>query len=269
MNCCFERKHYCTHVKKWDQLDTALGPYLLGGLAQNEAIHLYSDRWTLAQFIEKIPATLAEKESFIEASKKGQFHVYPAADVYLVDGYFHIEDRVQAAQNILQETLDKGFSGLRVACEMQWVEKALNENILDLLVTYEAQVESVFKSGQLTALCIYCEESLSPNFCFRNFHAHTQLHVIESSKEKILTNPLMLLNDNPKDHLTNLHIWVSHLKSQGLNWMSRVDSADKEAFKSEIYHDLSRYIDGDDFSEKGLPDLFLEISTMMENSLRF
>ena len=269
MESCLLPRHYCTHVKAWSDFDAALGPYLLGGIELNEETHLYSDRWTLDRLLEEIPSSEDEKKSFIAAAKKGQLQVHSAATTYLRDGHFDVDGMLALVGDTIAQALANGFSGFRAASEMQWVQQATNPNILGLVMNYENLVQKWFLSGQITALCVYCEESLSADFCFRNFHTHENLHVIDKAGQFVLVNPLKVYNATPGHHLMDLNQWISYLRSLGLNWISRLQGPSKDQFVRQIYHDLSRYINNEDFLEKGVPDLFLQTSILMQKDPHF
>ena len=146
--------------------------------------------------------------------------------------------------------------------EMGWIEKALNPNISELITEYELRCNDFFESDFVTCLCIYCDEFLSPDLCFKNLHTHPLAYIIDPLGENVLTNPLM--NADSLNHVDDMQKWVRYLRSLGINWMARVEASAKNQFKRDIYLDLSKYIVGNDFSKKGIPDLFLHVSNMMD-----
>lgn len=260
----FENKHYCTHIKRWDSLGPLLGNYFLDGIQKNENIHYYSDRWTSENLLEALQLPEKSSVQIRRALESGQLQIFSAQQVYLKNGFFHLFDRLNDIAEVLDDSARLGFQGFRAVGEMDWIRKAQNPDIFDLVTEYENRCNEFFKSGRVTALCIYCEESLPPDLCFRNFHSHPELQVVNNSRVEVLVNPLMNGREAELNYLEDLRRWIQYLRSLGLNWMSRVDTSAKDQFKREVYRDLSNYIDGDGFSQKGIPDLYLNISALLD-----
>ena len=263
MHYSLQKKHHCTHLKTWDLLDTALGPYLIDGLEKDEKVHYYTDRFeTEEELLGALQLSEVQKQKIKKSLKSGQLEIYSAEKVYLVDGFFNVEERLNAAALGIAAIVSQGFKGFRVAAEMGWIEKALNPNISELVTEYELRCNDFFESDFVTCLCIYCDEFLSPDLCFKNLHTHPLAYIIDPLGENVLTNPLM--NTDSLNHVDDMQKWVRYLRSLGINWMARVDASAKSQFKRDIYLDLSKYIVGNDFSKKGIPDLFLHVSNMMD-----
>ncbi len=260
MNLCFEKKHYCTHLKSWNLLESCLWPYLIDGLHKNEKVHYYTDRFTPKEILQFWPLSSEQKNILEVALANGNLEIYSGEQVYMTDGQFNIDDRLNFAKIAIAKAQAEGFSGFRIATEMEWIKKATNANIIDLVSDYEMRCNDFFDSNFITCLCIYCDESLTPDLCFRALHAHPQVHALNQTTQEIFNNPFM--NKSGPDPLHDLRHWIRYLKSMGLNWIAHVDSGTKTKFKSDVYQNLAKYIEGNGFSQKGIPDIFLNISAL-------
>ena len=265
MDLCFEKGHYCTHVKSMELLDPNLICYLIEGLNKNENVHCYSDRFDSKNILTLLNWTKNQKAQILKALKCGQFQIFSAEKVYLDNGFFNLKDRLQDAEVAIADSLKKGYTGLRIVGEMQWIKKAQNENISELVVEYESLCNSFFDSGNLTCFCVYCDEFLPPDICFKNLLSHPQVHAIDSVDGSILTNPWLNFSEDKAVHIKNMDAWLRYLRSLGLQWMARVQVTTKNKFKIKMYDDLIQYLEKDRFSLKGIPELFLILSVLLES----
>lgn len=260
----FDKKHYCTHLKSWDLMGSVLGQYFIDGIEKGENVQYYTDRFTDKNLLSSLDLSEDQHGQILEATKKGQFKIYSAEQVYLTNGYFNMLERLGDIDVLVEATRREGYQGLRIAAEMDWIEKAKNSDITDLVIEYETRCNNFFKENYITCMCIYCEESASSNLCFGNLHSHPHTYKISSLENKVLVNPLMSQNSNPESHLEDLKNWIKNLRSMGLKWMSKVDRIRKDQFKNKIQEELSQYIRGEEFSHKEIPDLFLKVSELVE-----
>ncbi len=262
---CFEKRHYCTHVKKLKLLDPNLICYLIEGINKNENVHYYSDRFDSKNILNSLAWTENQKVQITKALTNGQLKVFSAEKVYLDKGFFNIKNRLRDAELAIEDSLKKGYTGLRVVGEMQWIQKALNENISELVADYEYKCNSLFEAGYLTSFCVYCDEVLPSNICFENFNSHPQLLVINSAGTWLFANPLISSVEDKAAHIQNMDNWLRYLRSLGIHWMAQVNGSTKVKFKNQVYGELIRYLEKDRFSHKGIPELFLNLNTLIDS----
>lgn len=123
--------------------------YIRDGLAQGHRVVYY----THSLLPEALTAGLeAAGIPVVEATGAGQLTIATATDAYLADGGFDPRAVLAAWQAEQDAARAAGWSGLRAAGDMAW---AAGTPMMDDLLAYEAQVNTLFAGGYAMGLCLY------------------------------------------------------------------------------------------------------------------
>jgi two-component system, sensor histidine kinase PdtaS len=118
-------------------------------------------------------------DSYIEI---GQFELCSHKDVYLGSGSFDSDEALRILADKEQDTLKRGFSGLRVSGDASW----LSEGDWDKFIIYEKEADKLISGGKITALCTYPAEKLDSAKLFRLSFFHNLVISKRKGKADIL-----------------------------------------------------------------------------------
>jgi hypothetical protein len=121
--------------------------------------------------LEEVRGLLSQADSEIAGgAASGTVEVFDSREVQLAPGGFdptHLHNTYAAATR--QAALD-GFRGLWVSVDMTWADPGVVDT--DALVRFETEANSLFASGQLTAVCLYDRRRFSATDVQRAGQAH-------------------------------------------------------------------------------------------------
>ena len=141
--------HLYQFYKTIDDYVASLGIFFRTGLNKGEAcIWLVDEAMGLRsvqQFAEKIIPNL------LLYLCTGQMTILSANEWYLTGGNFDEEKAVANAQNFIQKTLEKGYSGIRGAGDAAAIPKMQRHK----LEPYEARMNQFIKELPLIGVCAY------------------------------------------------------------------------------------------------------------------
>lgn len=122
--------------------------YLRAGLDSNEAAAYVAGDETPSEIREAMSKFGIDVDDY---EKRDMLHIIDYKSWYIINGKFSIEKTVNLWKNLLDNTLTKGFKGLRVTGEMACFFKY---NMVKELVEYEKSLHKVLDIP-LTAICAY------------------------------------------------------------------------------------------------------------------
>jgi len=109
---------------------------------------------------------------FMPAVADEKLIIFNAQTTYLPDGTFNGKKMLSNIRNFMDETAEKGFTGLRTAGEMDWVLEV--PGVDDHLASYEAEVNALLNMFRFTGLCLYHTQLLSPSILKRAVLTHPE-----------------------------------------------------------------------------------------------
>jgi len=141
--------HICMAYTDREQQITAIAYYMKAGLELGEKCLYVSDKPTSEFVLKVLNDTGIDVEALVA---KGAIEVALPEEVYLRKGYFDPDDVISLGRSIITDALQKGFKGLRCACDMTWAKtyKITPKALLD----YESKVNCLFEDN-LVSICQY------------------------------------------------------------------------------------------------------------------
>lgn len=142
--------HFCQFYKTKKDLTDILVPYFRAGLENDEFCV-----WVTSDFLTKEDALKAMKRGvpgFSKYMEKKQMEIFPYTDWYLKGGNFDLKRTLNMWMEKHNETLSKGFVGMRVSGNPYWID---NKKDWDDFACYEAEINSVIGGTKLLVLCTY------------------------------------------------------------------------------------------------------------------
>ncbi|UPV74073.1 MEDS domain-containing protein [Halorussus limi] len=147
-------------------------PFLCQGLERGEKCVYIADENTRAEVLGAIRSHGVDADAALES---GALSVLTPAETYRSTGEFDIDAMVGFWEDTLARATDDGeFSGVRATAEMTWALDGRTDD--DLLVEYEAILNSVFADEDYTVLCQYNRERF-PDEVLRDI-IRTHPHVV-------------------------------------------------------------------------------------------
>jgi hypothetical protein len=143
-------EHLCFfYENKTEQFQIVI-PFLIEGLARKEKCLYIADENT----VEEVKAGLLMHGVDVDQNMKtGQFNVITARDSYLKPGRFILEDMISQLDSFVNQALNEGYSGARVAGETTWLIRNLSS--LKDFQEYEKTLNEVFAKRPVKLLCQY------------------------------------------------------------------------------------------------------------------
>src|SRR5665647_1959043 len=141
--------HFCQFYQTKEDLMDILVPYFIAGLENNEFC-----MWITSQALEAEEAKKALRRTIPDFDvylEKGQIEIIPYTYWYVKEGVFNSERILNGWVEKLNQALENGYEGLRLAGNTFWLEK---ENLGDF-VDYEKKVDAIIDKHHVIALCLY------------------------------------------------------------------------------------------------------------------
>jgi PAS domain S-box-containing protein len=142
--------HFCQFYKTKQDLIDILVPYFKAGLEGNEfCMWVTSEPLVVAEAQEAMRGAV---EHFDEYLRRGQIEIIPYNEWYLLGGTFNDNQVLNSWVSKLEQTLAKGYAGLRLTGNTFWLER----NHWQAFKEYEAKVNDVIGQYRMLAICTYC-----------------------------------------------------------------------------------------------------------------
>jgi len=140
--------HFCVFYQTESDLFEILVPYFKAGLENNEfCMWIVSEPLNKGEAIEAMRRAIPKFDQYLE---KGQIEVLPHAECYLKEGEFNAEVVLNGVIARLDQTLAKGYEGLRGAGIVFSGKEDWKK-----VVGYEEEVKEVIDRNPIIAICIY------------------------------------------------------------------------------------------------------------------
>jgi len=140
--------HFCLFYQTKSDLFEILVPYFKAGLENNEfCMWIVSEPLNEGEAIEAMRRVIPKFNQYLE---KGQIEVLPHAEWYLKEGEFNVQVVLNGLIARLDQTLAKGYEGLRGAGIVFSGKEGWKE-----VVDYEEEVKEVIGRNPIMAICAY------------------------------------------------------------------------------------------------------------------
>ena len=153
--------HTCLFFNSESEFFHCAIPFIREGLKNNEKCFIVLDEITRESMFHNFKLVFREGHiPPIEFSNEGRIVILNCKDVYLIDGYFDSERTIRNYNEIMNKTLNDGYTGVRVIAEFS---RTIFNNIeINKLVRYEDDVNKLF-TNKLSAICSYNKKYFSPS----------------------------------------------------------------------------------------------------------
>jgi PAS domain S-box-containing protein len=162
------RNHLCGFYDNEGDLKAVIGPYIQQGLYQREKLLCIVGAHTQEIIYDYCIEKEMDLTSFLNT---GQLVFQGVHGTFIKKGVF--DPHVMAAffQDEAEGACAKGFEGLRIVTEMDWVSTEIQD--IEKLVSYETEMNAFFagSEGKPTNLCLYD---------MRIFNEGTLMHIMEN-----------------------------------------------------------------------------------------
>lgn len=150
-----------------EQQRAAIVPFFREGLARGERCLYIADDRT----VDEVKAYLADAGIDIEdATERGAFTIATKRNTYFKDGAFDPVAMIDLLGETVEDTIKRGFSGLRGSGEMTW---ALGDaQGCDRAIEYEALLNDFFPGKPFVALCQYNATRFAPGILLDVLRTH-------------------------------------------------------------------------------------------------
>jgi hypothetical protein len=155
---------YSSHEER---LDASLS-FVQQGLENGERCLYITDDVSRDEIVGGLAALGSEPET---ALADGQLTVRPADDTY-TNGAFDSEKMVATLVELVEESAEAGYSGLRVTGEIPWHDHD-GVGVADIL-EYEQQFDAAAPEFDVTALCQYDLRTLTDSETLDLIHCHPE-----------------------------------------------------------------------------------------------
>jgi excisionase family DNA binding protein len=190
--------HLCQFYQTKEDLIDILVPYFKIGLKNND-----SCIWLTSQplGVEEARATLNKAVGNLDDYvKKGQIEIHDYSEWYTKAGIFDTDEVLQRCVKEENLALERGFNGLRLAGNMNWLEHKDWKSLID----YELAVDSVLNNHRIIAICSYSLDQCGAAEIVDLVTSHKSILVLRSDKWELVNN-----------HKRKL---AFHLKKSGLSY---------------------------------------------------
>jgi len=163
--------HVCQFYSSKEDLAALLAPYFKSGLERNElCLYIAADHFTGEDARRAFEQSIPGFREFLAA---GRFQITDYKAFYLAEtGRLRPPDEIVAdVISAERESLKKGFSGMRGAGDMSWVQKA----DWNRFVEYETKLNAALPNTRVIGLCAYCIDVCGVEEMSDAAHSH--LHV--------------------------------------------------------------------------------------------
>jgi signal transduction histidine kinase len=141
--------HVCQFYKTKDDLIDILVPYFKAGLENHEfCLWVTSEPLRAPEAKEALATSVSDLEEYI---KSGQMEILSHNEWYLKQGTFEQQRTIKRWTDKLDKCLTDGYTGMRTAGNMTWLDKKLWGNFND----YEKEINEVIRKYRMIAICSY------------------------------------------------------------------------------------------------------------------
>jgi PAS domain S-box-containing protein len=140
--------HFCQLYQTKEDLMDILLPYFRAGLENNECcIWVTSEPLDSEEVKEALRRTSQDFDTYLD---NGQIEIIPHTHRYLKNGTLDFKRVLSSWVKKANETLSKGYDGLRLSGNSFWLDTHWED-----FICYEEQVDSVIGEYRMLALCTY------------------------------------------------------------------------------------------------------------------
>jgi signal transduction histidine kinase len=141
--------HFCHFYETKEDLLNTLVPYFKAGLEDNEfCIWVVSDPLEEETAWAALGATIPDFQRYLSL---GSIEIRHARDWYARAGHFDKREVVAAWEAKLQESLDRGYAGMRASGNTSWLERNRWEDFCE----YERELDERVIDRPMSILCTY------------------------------------------------------------------------------------------------------------------
>lgn len=166
-----------------------LAQYVESGLAAGEKVSYFADTVSPQELWDEFRDLGVVGP---EGRDPAHLEIAVAADVYCPDGRFVVDRMLQTLANGYLASAEEGYVGYRATGEMTWSDRM--DVPMDDLIEYEARINILTRSVDVTALCQYDTRRFDGSTIFDILTVHPMMVV----RGQILHNPFYL---EPEDFL--------------------------------------------------------------------
>lgn len=148
-----------------------LTTFLLEGLRNGERTCYFGFGGSEVRIIGYLRAARIDVYDLIRA---GRLVIGSAVDGYLPEGVFDADARIDGFEALVNETLDAGYPGLRVAAETGWLLE--DENARDAWPAYEVRAELLTARLPIVGLCAFDARGADPHLLTMIAGLHRSTH---------------------------------------------------------------------------------------------
>jgi PAS domain S-box-containing protein len=149
--------HFCQFYQTKEDLIEILVPYFRAGLENSEFC-----MWIISESLSKEEAKAALRKAVPDFDfylERGQIEILPYTYLYIKDGIFDSQRVLKGWVEKLNNALDNGYQGLRLAGSIFWLEKKDWSNF----VNSEEEINQVIENSRIISLCTCCLDKCNAN----------------------------------------------------------------------------------------------------------
>jgi signal transduction histidine kinase len=178
--------HFCQFYKTKEDLIEILVPYLKTGLKNNEfCMWVTSEPLKAKAAKDALRKELEDLDDYIE---KGQIEILDANQWYSKSGRFEAKNVLEGWVEKEEQSVNRGFDGLRLTGNTFWLEKKDWRNFVE----YEETINSIIRNYRMLAICSYSLDRCGPielievalNHQFVFIKHESKWEIFESSERK-------------------------------------------------------------------------------------
>ena len=143
--------HVCAFFESAAQEDACVGLYVAEGLDNREQVFAVRDAAECMPYVRRLAAAVSR--SFDREVSTGQLRLRATEETYLAPPGFEADRMIDILVNVIDESRDAGFSGLRTCGDMGWALRGLRDT--DELMEYEARVNLLTHAHECSFMCVY------------------------------------------------------------------------------------------------------------------
>lgn len=141
--------HFCNFYDSKQDLLDILVPYFKAGLDNNEyCLWITSDPINVSDAAASLRKLIPNFDSFLREHK---MEILPHTEWFIKSGAFDPEGAKSLWDVKLEQSLAKGFNGMRVNCIASWIDREIWKNFTD----HEKEINEQLKNKQIIALYAY------------------------------------------------------------------------------------------------------------------
>ncbi len=167
--------HICFSYHSEPYLIEFLSQFVVQGLLANERCFCVQKPSIVPLLLRDLEARGIDTE---EEQKRGALELHSEEEIYFPSGKFQAGVIISLLVQSLDESLEKGFSGLRTAGELSWAMG--NPAIYETLIGYERMVNQCCPGRAVVSLCQYPANDL-PRDAFEAILQHHSIHLAQGN----------------------------------------------------------------------------------------